>query len=230
MKTWHKIVIGGLGALTPIIMNLLAVDLEALLVKVTLFALIGYILRGLVLFFLGGVIAYLHKDENNRLKIFELGIVAPALITALINAGNVQVPKATDQTHGSHTGSIISIPSAYAQPTQEEEIRTFSLPEETRAQQFWRGLTGSSPERAWYVIVGSHLKVEDAEKQAQQINQKNLGFTAEVYAPYGGNPYYGVVIGANLTHKEARELRQQAISAGFPKDPPMAPYLWRFPE
>jgi len=229
MKTWQRILIGGLGALTPVIMNLVAVDLEALLVKLTLLALIGYILRGLVLFFLGGVMAYLHKDENNRLKIFELGIVAPALITALINAGNVQVPKATVQKYGTATGSIISIPSAYAQPTEKEEIKTFSLPEETRAQQFWRGLTGSTPERVWFVIVGSHLKMEDAEEQAQQINQKNLGFTAEVYAPYGGNPYYGVIIGANLTYKEAEELRQQAISAGFPKDPPMAPYLWSIP-
>lgn len=69
-------------------------------------------------------------------------------------------------------------------------------------------------------------KFEDAEKQAKQISEKWQGFEGEVYAPYGEDPYYAVVIGANLTYQEARQLRQRAIAAGFSKDT----YLWTFPK
>jgi len=93
MKTRKKIIIGGLGALTPVIMNLLIVDLDALLVKLTILAFLGYIIRLVALFYLGGFVAFLHKDENSPIKIFELGIVAPALITAMLNAGQVSILK-----------------------------------------------------------------------------------------------------------------------------------------
>ena len=93
MPTHKKIFIGGLGALTPIIMNLLVVDFNILLVNLTTFALIGYLIRVVVLFYLGGLVSYLHKDEKSPLKVFEFGIIAPALLTALINANNVEVPE-----------------------------------------------------------------------------------------------------------------------------------------
>ena len=64
MKTYKKILIGGLGALTPIIMNLLVIDLEVLLLNVTLFAVLGYTIRVIILFYLGGITAFLHKDEH----------------------------------------------------------------------------------------------------------------------------------------------------------------------
>ena len=82
MNIRKKIMIGGLGALTPVIMNLLIVDLNVLLVKFTSLAFIGYVIRVIILFYLGGLVAFLHKDENSPIKIFELGIIAPALITA----------------------------------------------------------------------------------------------------------------------------------------------------
>lgn len=226
MKTRQKIIIGGLGALTPVIMNLLIVDIRVLLLGLTLIAVVGYVIRVIILFYLGGLVAFLHKDENNPLKIFELGIVAPALITALLNAGHIDVIKAPAQTRGNPSASVIFTPSAYGQTTQKEEPETFSLPKETPFQQLWRGLTGSSPMNVWFVIVGSHLKLEDAEREAQQIAEEKKGFKAKVYAPYGENPYYGVVIGDYLTYEQAEQLRQQAIAAGFPKDT----YLWTFPK
>ncbi|UCH03099.1 MAG: SPOR domain-containing protein [Candidatus Bathyarchaeota archaeon] len=226
METRKKIIIGGLGALTPVIMNLLVVDFQVLLLKITFWATLGYVIRIIILFYLGGLVAFLHKDENTPFKIFELGIVAPALITALLNAANIETPKLPAEAGGNPSGSIISTPLAYGQTTPKEEPKTFSLPEETRTQQIWRGLTGSSPKNVWYVIVGSHLKLEDAERQVQQIAQEKKGFRAEVYAPYGENPYHAVVIGANLTHKQAQQLQQRAIAAGFPKDT----YLWTFPK
>ena len=93
MTTQKKVFIGGLGALTPIIINLLVIDLTVLFVNLTVLAVFGYLLRVTVLFYLGGLVAYLHKDEKSPLKIFEFGIIAPALLTALINANNVEIPK-----------------------------------------------------------------------------------------------------------------------------------------
>jgi hypothetical protein len=224
MKTRQKIIIGGLGALTPIIMNLLVVDINVLVINLTLFAFIGYAVRVVILFYLGGLVAYLHKNENSPIKLFELGIVAPALITALLNANQAKVTKDVALVEGTKTASIIS--PAYAQSASEKGIKTFSLKEESPAQQIWRGLTSSSPKDVWFVVVGSHLKFEDAQKQVELINKEWKDFKADVYEPYGENIYYAVVIGSNLTREEAQQLRQKALLAGFPEDT----YLWTFPK
>ncbi|MDZ7264220.1 MAG: hypothetical protein ONB16_06515 [candidate division KSB1 bacterium] len=231
MSTYKKIFIGGLGALTPIILNLLVIELEVLLLKLTLFAVIGYLIRVIVLFYLGGLMAFLHKDENNPIKIFELGIVAPALITAMLNAGQIDVPRMKGQAENRPVSFNLLIPAAQAQTATARNdsaniaVKTFSMPQETPIQQIWRGLIGSRPRRLWFVIVGSHLKLEDAQKQAEQIRNMNKDFSPEVYAPYLDSKYYSVVIGANLTLVEARQLMKKAVDAGLPTDA----YLWTFP-
>ncbi len=229
MTTQKKLLIGGLGALTPVIMNLLAVDLPVLLVNVTALALAGYLIRVVILFYLGGVVAFLHKDEHSPIKLFELGIAAPALITAFLNAGHVEVPKATAQTPGMPAVSGILVPLVYAQTSRTIELKKFSIPEEGPTQQFLRGLTGSTPKNVWFVIVGSHPTLEDAKKQVQELEEKGFaakGLKGEVFAPNGKNQFYSVVIGANLTQTEAQQLRQRAIAEGLSKDT----YLWTFPK
>jgi hypothetical protein len=224
-----KFLFGGVGGIAPVLMNLVVIDLETLLIDLTVLALISYLIRVMALFAIGGLVAVLNRTENDPLKIFQLGIAAPALITAFINGSNVTVPKKLADQHAavsavtSYATHINLISSSYAQPPSQEEIKQFSLPEETAAQQFYRGFFGAIPKNVWFVIVGSHLKREDAERQAEQVRAK--GFSAGVYEPYGGNPYYPVVIGAQLTLSEAQQLRLKAINTGLPKDT----YLWTFP-
>jgi len=228
MTTGKKIMIGGMGALTPIIMNLLAVDLNILLINVTIMAVLGYALRVIVLFYLGGVIAYLHKDEKSPVKIFELGIVAPALITALLNAGQVDVPKATLQSTKSHIGQMTIVSSAYAQaPAVSDSVKTFALPQETGWQQLLRGLTGnrSASRQVWFVIAGSFEKLEDARAHAHHMNEAQKELTAVVYAPYGEDPNYKVVVGENLLYKQAEILKERASQGEFFKELK----LWRLP-
>jgi len=86
LKTRDKIFIGGLGALTPIVMNLLMVDLEKLLINITLIAVVAYMIKVGILFYIGGIIAFLNKDENKPIKLFQLGIYAPAMIIAFMNS------------------------------------------------------------------------------------------------------------------------------------------------
>ncbi|MGB0929955.1 MAG: hypothetical protein ACPGVB_04220 [Chitinophagales bacterium] len=105
LSTRDKILIGGLGALTPIIMNLLVIDLEKLLIHITIISVIAYIIKVAILFYIGGIVAYMNKDEQKPIKLFQLGIYAPAMIIAFMNTNPL-----TDEA-----------PQVVFQPTVEEE-------------------------------------------------------------------------------------------------------------
>ena len=231
MTTQKKVFIGGLGALTPIIINLLAIDLTVLFLDLTLLAVFGYLIRVVILFYLGGLVAYLHKDEKSPFKIFEFGIIAPALLTALINANNVEVPKMAHAATEIKTGYNIFISSVYAQTDsvndkQQEQLKTFSMPKESFLQQVGRGLLGIQPKNVWFVVAGSFLSLGDAKKQMKKINAMRKKFDAKIYKPYGATPYYRVVIGENLILKRARLLQKRAIAEAGLKETT----LWTFPE
>ena len=214
LSTRQKICLGGLGALTPIVLNFIAVDYLIVFRDITVFSIVGYVTRVTGFFYLGGIIAYLHKEEKNALRLFELGIIAPALLTAYLNNAPTLKP-----------ASFSLLPSVYAEPLPQKETKTFSVPPETSFQQFVRGLTGAKRDRAWFVIVGSYRTIEEARKQAEQINARNDGFTAEVYEPFAEDISYKVVIGPNLTYKDALALKQKAIAAGLSD----GAVLWIYP-
>jgi len=61
------------------------------------------------------------------------------------------------------------------------------------------------------VVVATYARKEDAEKRARTIESQSPPFKAEVYAPSrSAKPYYLVVIGSNLSKKEATDLRARA--------------------
>ncbi len=226
LKTWQKVLIGGVGGAIPLIMNLLIIDYQTVFTKLTFYVGLAYSIRFLVFFGVGGFWAALH-DETNKKKIFELGIIGPALITAMVNAseikqGEINLPKITQPS-----AMALFINDAYAQEateTKKQEVKVFQMPEETNTQQFWRGLIGAKPKNTWYVIVGSYRHENNAQRQAKLINRAYDDFTAEVYAPYGNNPFYSVVIGANLNHDTAQTIKEKAIKEGLSEDT----FLWTF--
>ncbi len=230
LSVQKRICLGGLGALTPIVINLLTVDLEQVFSHFTWFAAMGYGIRTVILFYFGGIMAYLHKDEMSPVKLFELGIVAPALITAFLN-GQVSMSTQREDApvmtpRGEEVGWFLS--PAYAQPVSTQGAKTLPKirpPQQTRLQELWRGLTGTSSRRLWFVIAGSHLVRKDAEKQARMLNKTIPGLHAQVYEPYGNSEHYPVVLGTHLTQDEALRLRRKAIVAGLPRDI----YIWRIP-
>ena len=231
MTTHKKIFIGGLGALTPIIINLLVIDLTVLFINLTILAVFGYLIRVVVLFYLGGLVAYLHKDEKSPFRIFELGIIAPALLTALINANNVEVPNVAHAATGTKTSYNIFISSVYAQTDsvndkQQEQLETFSMPDESFLQQVGRGLLGIKPKNVWFVVAGSFLSLNDAKKQMQKINAMKKNYRAKIFNPYGRDPHYRVVIGANLILKRAQLIQKKAIAEGISN----GATIWTFPE
>jgi hypothetical protein len=78
----------------PLLVTLLAVDLGPLidhpLTSFSVGTLLGAAIRYLVLFTIGGVVAALNSDEIQPIKLVQLGIAAPALISTYVNA---QAPK-----------------------------------------------------------------------------------------------------------------------------------------
>jgi hypothetical protein len=104
--------IGGLGGLLPLIASLVAIDLNAIATLIDNHALtegicIGYSIRTIGLFFLGGIMAALNTDVVNPLSIIQIGIAAPALITSYL--AGAAIPN--------HTASFMIISNAYADET-----------------------------------------------------------------------------------------------------------------
>lgn len=217
----QRFLVAGLGGVAPVLVSLIVIDLQTLLLQVTPILVVSYLIKALALFALGGLIGWLHKNERELFKLFQLGIAAPALITAGINGDRISLPHAPPVVHNQTYISFVS--EAYAQPTQQLTAKKFSYPAETTTQQIARGIFGKLPDNIWFVIAGSHRAEESAKKQAEQLRKR--GFPADIYLPYEGNPFYAVVIGAQMTRSEAQALQQKAIAAGLPKDT----YLWTFP-
>jgi hypothetical protein len=212
LTTFRKCLFGGLGALTPIVISLLTLDLNTSLKNITFIVGFGYLVKVSVLFYVGGMVAYLHKEEKNPLKLFELGIVAPALILGVLNgtanSSGKTVAALVAQPASSMSEVIdVLIPTVYAQASSEPEVKTYSRQEETYSEQFWRGFTGARTEKVWFVIAGTHRRLEDARAQAQAIDRNCSGLKGEVYQDKDS---YSVVIGANMTLDAAQSLKQKA--------------------
>jgi hypothetical protein len=229
-KLNERFIYGGIGGLAPVLLSLLVIDLKTLLLTLSWLAIGSYLIKVIGLFLLGGLVAWLHKKESDPTKLFQLGIAGPALITAALNGSQISLPQTTLQTQtGQSKVNIDFLAPAYAQPAGSNDIdrqlKQFSLPRETVSQQVKRGLFGSIPDNLYYVISGSFPTAAVAEKNAVEARSKGFA-EAAVYAPYGSNPYYAVVIGAQLTLDDARQLREKAIKSGLAKDT----YIWTFPQ
>jgi len=101
--------IGGGGALLPLLVTLLALDLGPLIDNaphISVGTYVGAAIRYIVLFTIGGVVAALNSDEVQPIKLVQLGIAAPALISTYVNAQPPKQPAV--QTATAHV-SILSL-------------------------------------------------------------------------------------------------------------------------
>lgn len=229
-----RLVIGGIA---PIIISLLVVDLTSLLHDLQMMDAIGLAVRCSVFIFIGGLVGYLHQDESEPFKVFQLGIAAPALLTTAINgygivgtnASTYTKMKTANNTSQNSNWSLTLISSAHASEKMTYSkkyinVDVFQESKISNIERFLRGLIGrkiTSNNDDWFVIAGSHTNSQKAKHQASQLKRKN--YLAKIYQPVNGSNYYAVVIGSNLSMTEAQLLRKKAINKGLPKDT----YLWR---
>jgi chromosome segregation ATPase len=90
-----KLIIGGIGGLAPILTKLIILDADTIASYLQSFdpkfwELVGYLLWSCILFSAGVFWAFIHKSENNLLKLFQLGIVAPAMITGIVQSSQLK--------------------------------------------------------------------------------------------------------------------------------------------
>jgi hypothetical protein len=213
MTKRERFLIGGVGGLAPVLMFLITGDFARFFSHIAALTLFGYFVRAGLLFFIGGFVANLYRDETQPMKIFQLGLGGPAMIAGFLAA---QASPANMPAASSSSGAIVAVVHAQT-AANEDNIKRFTLPDSSPVSQFFEGLTGAQPKNVWFVIAGSFTSLDRAKAYAGKINKGFADFHADVYAPYLDNPNYTVVIGAHLTQADAKALRDKAISAGLNK-------------
>ena len=172
----------------------------------------------------GEHIAPVHRDEKKSIKLFAPGWVAIVLLIAIITCAQIKPTRPDEAAGKSRAEALLFMPVAYGQVNETKKLRRFTLPQEESNHRLRRGLTASKSANVWFVIVDSFPKLEDAEAEAERINQWQGDFNAEVFAPYGDSQRYSVVIAANLTLERANAARQKAANIGVRTS------LWTFPK
>lgn len=220
----QKVALGGAGALTPIILNLLVVDATRSLRELTLLVVAGYLLKVISLFYLGGMTAALHRQEQDPLRVFELGIVAPALLTTFINGSRAEKHNEQPPNPAAVAQALTwLLPSdLIAAEVGGQQVYSFrQAPPETIAQQFLRGLVGQASRGPWFVCLRPmELGLADANRLADDLRRR-LRVSARVYnadggpsGRPGGGTAYTVVIADWTTEDAARAIGQQAREHG----------------
>ena len=137
-STKEKMILGGLGGLTPLFAGLLVVDVAVLdayvrqifdsVARGELY-LFGYIIKATCLFSIGAFWAYLHRSERNLLKIFQLGIVAPAIIVGFIDSAEIRTLRKAPQIKRTNTTepNVKNEALPDSSPTRSQELPWFSV-------------------------------------------------------------------------------------------------------
>jgi hypothetical protein len=221
-----------LGALTPIITNLLVVDLHTTLNNLSVIEGMNYAIRLAALCASACVVVFLNSDEVRPVKLFQLGIMAPALLTSLINGAaisikatagtaqnsTVQTPAAQKSEFPSLIGSAFAQPGPTSAPQTTTPLKDCLSPAELNTtQQILKGLIGLVPDNKWYVVVGSYGALPGATQDANQIRARfGTRYTVSICKPLGPpDGQYRVVIGEDLTYADATRFKVDAIAAGF---------------
>lgn len=213
MPPGRKLLIGALGAATPLAINFGVVD-QLTLANPTPLTLLGYAIRVLALVGLGVLVVVWNLDEPRPARIFQLGLAGPALVTGLLNGVNQRALMQSQAFAAPTSQGLFSI-EAVALAAPVRQVRYFEPPQETSGEQIWRGLTGARSNRIWFVIVRREGTREAADAASDRINRTIYGFHATVFEPFRGTGAWSVVVGEALTHADALRLKAQALGAGL---------------
>jgi hypothetical protein len=104
--------LGALGAILPILVSLITVDLAPIIDgfgSLTPGVYIGYGIRVLALLVVGGIVALINAATTSPLALLQIGVAAPALVTSLINGAS---PPAKPQVNRTAFFEIVSMANA----------------------------------------------------------------------------------------------------------------------
>jgi len=229
MDLKQRLFIGCLGALAPILVNLYVVDFQTVLPNVLPLEALSYAVRLVALCLSACLVVYLNSDEARPVKLFQLGVMAPAMLTSMLNGAAIanKTPSAAPPAAPAHTWLLVPEANAQPSPSPPAEAPVLDCTKQqdpSVSQQILKGLVGISPGNQWFVVVGSNPTVPEAVADADAINQKYPGkYQPRICGPTAvPNSPYRVVIGQYMTYADATKLKNDAIAAGLPSDS----WLW----
>lgn len=192
----RRALMGGFGALAPVIVAAVSADFTAYFESPQTSVAVGWGVRSLLLFVIGGFVVYLHRSLQDDWQCFVTGIAAPALITTFV-AGKSGVTDPLQRVDPApRTEESMLAPDAplfpwFVRMTQgfqlasnplhdkwierlaaTVQIRNARDLEETFFQGFIRGFFGSNPLVA-FVVLDGQLKEQDARRVAASIKLLN---------------------------------------------------------
>ena len=144
MTSQKRFLIGGLGAIMPVLVTLLSIDISAALndeIDWSFANMLGIAFRYILFFAIGGFIAYLHSDESKPFKLFQFGIAAPALMSSWVSIQGINATPIQPQNVQSAQIEFSLFRSAYAQATEQAVSKTTK--KTSFLSEVFSGLTGS---------------------------------------------------------------------------------------
>jgi len=226
MSVIEKILIGACGGLCAVMVKFLGQDFDLIVQNAAILSAdqilsykIGYGILTPILMFLGAILAWV-TDEKKRIKLFAIGVAAPAIITTY--SGGVKLADGTSETQLQREKIEFSLITAvHAEATksmpqdsllQMQEQRS----EKTAAQQITDGVKiffgyGKTIKRYW-VIVGSYEDEITAQKMVDSINTRDPVLDAFVGIRNASGIYPVIVGGASpLIEREAYQIKRKAL-------------------
>ncbi|MBM3298345.1 MAG: hypothetical protein FJY85_00110 [Deltaproteobacteria bacterium] len=222
--TWKKrLALGGLGGLLVYLVNLYHVEYERMILIMPDYdwlPQIAAVVAAVPFMVAGGIWALVHVAETRAFRVFEIGLLVPALFVAYIAGAELGRTRTELYQVSDPRAATTALSSPWERPAWEGSARTFPMPAgEGLEMKFMRAISGVERERSWFVVADSPRTLEAALEQAEAVNRDQRGYKAAVYRPYGENPFFRVVIGADLPFHQAVQLRDKAIEAGIQAEP-----------
>jgi len=228
MNNLQRLLVGGLGGLAAVLVRYLSRDHDTVLLLIEsdiplaakefrkLWA--GYLVFTPIMILLGAMIGWI-SEETHKVKLFALGVSAPALITTY--------SAAQPEKRVAFEPGFISY--AYANPSgqrYDSEIKARSseilISEENNfplklAQ--LREFFGNSDSPVYLVQVGSFIDKTKANQLAARINKEGTSIRAFVSElGSSGGVMYRVLVAQGLSLRDALLVRRNLQASGIVKD------------
>jgi hypothetical protein len=97
----------------------------------------GLVVRLVIFAFLGGFWEYLHRSESDRFKVFQLGLIGPAILVGIVQGNLSKVEVKADGVAAMRLPALVAPAYAQAQPSPQ-------APQPDSLDLLIRGILGTS--------------------------------------------------------------------------------------
>jgi hypothetical protein len=169
LKSWERWLYGGVGAMAPLAVIGATTDIVAVFSTITVVVAVAWGVKCVLLFAIGGFVAFLQKTETDTWKCFLIGISAPALITTGLSGTAARINTPAPQAGlGVFSSAYAASNPDTAAVADRIKIVPISGLKEGFAEQVKRGLFGVDPPLS-LVVVSSETSEAAARTVAATV-------------------------------------------------------------